>query len=224
MSHYLHLSSPLLYAGFVHIISKMEPCPNNFFMKLSRYNHNMFMTYLSIIMFIMITIGNYQTNKFANINNLLCKSYENNYFANNGASLFLWSKYLEYGDTFYLHLSNKPISMLQYTHHMSTAFLMYMNFYDYLSPHMFVFMGSNCFVHIWMYWYFAEPRGWLYKYRSYITSIQIFQHIICLCTILITYNMPNCQQNIHGNFFGLLAYSMYLFYFVTFYAEKYISK
>ena len=224
MLHYFHISSPLLYAVFVYFLQKIPPCPNNFFMKLGRYNHNMLMTYLSIVMFIMITIGNYQTNKFENVYNLLCKSYDNNFYANNGAKLFLWSKYLEYGDTFYLHMSNKPISMLQYTHHMSTGFLMYMNYYDYLSPHMYIFMGSNCFVHIWMYWYFAEPHGLLYKYRSHITTLQIVQHIICLFTIIVTYNMEDCEQNPYGNFFGLLAYFMYLIFFVKFFIEKYITK
>lgn len=40
-------------------------------------------------------------------------------------TFFLWSKYWEWLDTLFLHLSGKPISQLQYTHHMSTAMLVY---------------------------------------------------------------------------------------------------
>lgn len=219
----LHIISPGLYALFISMSQTITPCPNNTFMKLARYHHNIFLSILSGIMLLMITIGNYQTGKFNSINDFLCSSYGNNWYANIGAKMFLWSKYLEWGDSLFLHLSNKSISMLQYTHHMSTAFLMHTNFDEYLSPHMYVFMGSNCFVHIWMYWYFAEPKGWLYPYRQYITRIQIVQHILCLYTIYKTYMIGSetCEQNKYGNFFGALMYSMYLFYFISFYINKY---
>lgn len=223
--NYIHLISPGLYAVFVHNIQEFEPCPEDILMKLVRYYHNIFLSLLSAFMFIMITIGNYQTGKFDSLNNLLCGSYGNNWYAHTGAQLFLWSKYLEWGDTLFLHLSNKPISMLQYTHHMSTAFLMYKNYEEYLSPHIYIFMGSNCFVHVFMYWYFAEPKGWLYPYREYITRLQILQHIVCLYTIYKTYMIGSetCEQNKYGNFYGALMYSMYLFYFVSFYMKKYTS-
>ena len=219
----IHIISPGLYVLFVKMFKYIEPCPEYFFMKLARYHHNISLAALSFIMLVMITIGNYQTNKFDSIHNLLCSSYQDNWYANTGAKMFLWSKYLEWGDTLFLHLSNKPISMLQYTHHMSTAFLMHTNFDEYLSPHMYVFMGSNCFVHIWMYWYFAEPKGWLYPYRECITRIQIVQHILCLYTIYKTYMIGShsCEQNKYGNFCGALMYSMYLFYFILFYINKY---
>ena len=95
-------------------------------------------------MLIGITIGNYQTNKLSSINNILCKSYDNNYYSTISSQLFLYSKYIEWGDTMFLHLSGKKISMLQYTHHMTTALLMYLNTSYYLSPHIFVFMSLNC--------------------------------------------------------------------------------
>ena len=220
----IHIISPILYGSFVHILKKIPPCPDNYFMKLARYHHNIGLSILSLYMLIFITIGNYQTNKFYPINNLLCNSYNHNSFAYKGAELFLWSKYIEWGDTLFLHLSGKSISMLQYTHHMSTAFLMYMNMFQYLSPHIFVFMASNCFVHVFMYWYFAYPQGFLKKYRKLITSSQIVQHIVCLSTIIYTSRLNNCEQNQYGNFFGFIMYSMYLFYFSSFYFKSYINK
>lgn len=224
--HILHISSPILYVGFVNLIQQYPSCPNCKYMKILRQNHNVMMSSLSGFMLLMITVGNFQTGKFESINDLLCLPYGDNFSAHIGATVFLWSKYLEWIDTLFLHMSEKPISMLHYTHHMSTAFLMYMNYYDYLSPHMYMFMGSNCFVHIWMYWYFADPNGWLYPYRMYITQIQIVQHIACLATIAYTYALGHeqCEQNKYGNFFGSLMYLMYLGFFAKFYIEKYLIK
>ena len=136
--------------------------------------------------------------------------------------LFLWSKYVEWGDTLFLHLSGKPISMLQYTHHMSTAVLTYVGFdRTIISPHAMVFVGSNTLVHIPMYWYFAFPKGFLHKYRKLITQSQIVQHIGCLGVIIYTSKIDNCEQAEYGNVFGLAMYSMYLFYFGVFYINTY---
>lgn len=222
----IHNLSPFLYVGFVYLLQKIEPCPENYYMKQTRYFYNIFMSCASSFMLGMIFVGNFQTGKFYPLLNLFCKSYENNLFAYKGAELFLWSKYIEWFDTLFLHLSGKKISMLQYTHHMTTAFLMHQNLKEYLSPHIFIFMGLNCFIHIFMYLYFAEPKGYLYKYRELITVGQIIQHIICLLTIFITYKLgsENCEQNKYGNLFGLLLYLMYLFYFSIFYIKTYSKK
>lgn len=219
----LHIFSPFLYILFVFFIKKITPCPDSIIMKYLRFSHNIFLSLSSFIMLISIIIANIETNKIYPLNNLLCLPYNNNLFANKSTELFLYSKYVEWGDTLFLHLSGKPISMLQYTHHMTTAILMYSNMIEYISPHIFIFMGLNCFVHIFMYWYFAYPRGFLFKYRKYITQFQILQHIICLLTIIYTNNLNNCNQNKYGNIAGLIAYLMYLFYFLMFYIKSYIS-
>lgn len=218
----LHILSPLLYALFVSKLKTIKPCPDNYFMKLARYHHNIFLSVLSFLMLIGITIGNYQTNKLSSINNILCKSYDNNYYSTISSQLFLYSKYIEWGDTMFLHLSGKKISMLQYTHHMTTALLMYLNTSYYLSPHIFVFMSLNCIIHVIMYLYFAYPNGFLSKYKKIITQSQIIQHIICLSTIFYTTILDNCKQNPYGNESGFILYSMYLFYFSLFYLKSYI--
>ncbi len=219
----VHICSPFLYMLFVKLIYFIEPCPNSFIMKLIRKIHNIILSILSFLMFIGISYGCYIEDKFYSINNLLCASLTNN-IASISVLTFLYSKYLEWGDTLFLHLSGKNISMLQYTHHMTTAFLVYLNMVDYLSPHFFIFMGLNCLVHIPMYWYFAFPKGILNKYKKWITKIQIVQHILCLFTIAHTMFLDNCQQNKYGNEVGLLLYSMYLFYFSSFYINSYLKK
>ena len=104
--------------------------------------------------------------------------------------------------------------MLQYTIIM-TAFLMHTNFDEYLSP-ICTYLWFKLFCSYMDVLYFAEPKGWLYPYRQYITLIQIVQHILCLYTIYKTYMIGSeCEQK-YGNFFGALMYSMYLFYLFHF--------
>ena len=131
----IHTVSPLLYAMFVEAIRLFEPCPNSKFMKLVRKIHNITLSEISLILFLGITFGTYLDNKFSSLNNLMCLSYDNNNFlVNKSVELFLYSKYLEWFDTFYIHLSGKPITQLQYTHHMTTALVVYINSMEYISP------------------------------------------------------------------------------------------
>lgn len=221
---YIHLLSPLLYMVFVKIIVLIPTCKDSTIMKSMRKVHNIILSLLSLIMLIGITYSTYISGKFNSINSLLCNPYDNSIITIISTKLFLYSKYLEWGDTLFLHLSNKPISMLQYTHHMTTAFLVYLNSLDYLSPTYFIVMGANCFVHIFMYWYFAYPNGIMKKARIFITQSQIIQHILVILTAIYTLCIDNCKQNKYGNYCGLLFYIMYLFYFSLFYLKSYINK
>lgn len=219
----VHLLSPFLYMLFTKVILLFDSCPGNQIMITIRKIHNITLSLLSIFMLVSIIYANLLTNKLSSLHNLLCISYNNNYVALFSAKMFLYSKYLEWGDTLLLHLSGKPISMLQYTHHMSTAFLVYLNTVETMNSHYIVAMGLNCLVHIPMYWYFAYPNGFLKQFRVRITQIQIIQHIICIITsIYICFT--DCHQNKYGNKCGLIGYLMYLFYFSLFYIKSYFRK
>lgn len=217
-----HLISPLIYIGYTHTIQKLPKIPYNNSMKKIRQIHNIGLSIASFLMFIGITYGTYNIDKFYNINTLLCKKYNNDYVSNLSATIFLYSKYWEWLDTLFLHLSNKNISMLHYTHHMSTALLMYSNMNYQLSSCLYIPVGINCLVHIFMYWYFAFPKGFLYNYRKLITKSQIMQHIFVCYTLIYVETLKNCNQNIYGNRLGIFLYSMYLFYFGRFYINVYI--
>ena len=218
-----HNLSPFIYILYVEGVKTIPPCPQNIYMKCARYFHNTFMAFISGLMFLMITIGNAQMDKFSSIDNLICKSYENNWFAYTGAELFLWSKYIEWIDTLFLQLSRKPITNLHYTHHMSTAILMYNNINPHLTHSIYIFMGSNTLIHVFMYWYYADSYGWLYPYRQWITTAQILQHVLCVITIYTTniFGEDDCKQNMYGNILAFLLYHMYLVYFMMFYFRKY---
>ena len=219
-----HILSPIYYAFFVKLISYIPPCAESYIMKFFRKVHNIFLSILSFLMLVGILFSTYQANKFESVNSLLCSPYNDNLITNISVYSFLYSKYLEWGDTLFLQLSGKQISMLQYTHHMSTAFLVYLNLHEMISPFFLIFQGLNCLVHIPMYWYFAYPKGFLYKYRKLITQSQIVQHIICVSVSLYTLTLDNCKQSKYGNECGSLLYIMYLFYFTAFYLKSYLNK
>ena len=220
----IHNISPIIYIGFVKLFDFIPVIKNNNYMRFLRKLHNIILSFLSFIMLIGITYGNYQANKFNSLNDLLCKKYNNN-ISLLSVKLFLYSKYLEWFDTLFLHLSGKQISTLQYTHHMSTAILAYNNINYFISPHLVIFMSLNCLVHVFMYWYFAYPKGFLRPYRKLITISQIVQHIICITTSFYTYFiLDDCEQNPLGQELGLTFYSMYLFYFLKFYINSYLKK
>ena len=220
----LHNISPIIYIGFVKLFYFIPVIKNDNSMKFLRKLHNLFMSFLSFIMLLGITYGNYQANKFNSLDDFLCKKY-NNDLSSLSVELFLYSKYLEWFDTLFLHLLGKPISTLQYTHHMSTAILTYNNINYFISPYTFIPMSLNCLVHVFMYWYFAYPKGFLRPYRKLITISQIVQHIICITTMFYTYFiLDDCEQNPLGQELGLTFYSMYLFYFLKFYINSYLKK
>ena len=221
---YIHILSPLLYSLFVKIICFIPECSKSKTMLMFRKAHNIFLSILSLYMFVIITYETARIGKFSSIESLLCSSYNNNKNVINISNMFLYSKYIEWLDTLFLHLSGKNISMLQYTHHMTTAITVYINIVDYVSPYAMIPMGLNCFVHIPMYWYFAYPKGVLYNFRQLITTSQIIQHIIVIISIIKTMMIENCEQNIYGSKFGLLMYFMYLFYFAKFYIHSYFTK
>jgi hypothetical protein len=221
----IHLSSPLLYMLFVYMIQFINPIPTNKTMIFFRKWHNISLSVLSLFMFTISQVGQYQTGKFESVDAFLCKPYGDNLFAYYSTMAFLYSKYLEWGDTLFLQLSGKPITMLQYTHHMSTAFITYVGLRNnFVSPFGYVPGALNCFVHVPMYWYFAFPRGSLHPYRRLITISQIVQHIICILTMIYIKLLDNCEQNGWTVELGLALYFMYLFYFVSFYVQSYKNK
>jgi hypothetical protein len=215
----IHKLSPLIYTIFVKIISFFPAIPNSENMLFFRKMHNLFLSILSLIMLIGLIYGNYLDNKLATTYNFFCLANES-YWTTLSVKTFLYSKYLEWLDTLFLVLSGKSISMLQYTHHMTTAILAFYNYYPVISPFINIFIILNCLVHVFMYWYFAYPKGYLHKFRRMITQLQIIQHIICLSTLIITPFINNCSQNFYGHILGFFMYSMYLFYFILFYLNK----
>ena len=122
-----HLLSPLVYAFYVEKLQKIPPCPQNPLMRQLRKVHNLGLSILSLLMFIGVLVANVQTGKLSSIYAIICKSYQGNIFIHYTLKVFLYSKYWEWLDTLFLHLSGRPISQLQYTHHISVPLVTYVN-------------------------------------------------------------------------------------------------
>jgi len=67
---------------------------------------------------------------------------------------FYLSKFVEYLDTFWLYLMNKPVSWLQWYHHLGAPHLMWNGYYA-KSEGVWTFVILNSFVHTIMYSYYA---------------------------------------------------------------------
>tara|TARA_Y100000389_G_scaffold3268_1_gene3168 strand:- start:1138 stop:1839 length:702 start_codon:yes stop_codon:yes gene_type:complete len=220
-----HFISPFTYALFVKSFSLINTCPNNSLMIKIRKIHNINLSILSTVMLLGFTFANYKDNKIYPLHNLLCKPYSNdNNYAFIFSKLFLYSKYLEWLDSLFLHLSNKEISQLQYTHHMSTAILVYINSYTGIESYVYIPLSLNCFVHIFMYWYFAYPKGALLKFRKIITISQLIQHIAVVYTAIYVRYLDNCKINNYSNIITIMLYSMYFYFFSMFYIFTYFKK
>lgn len=221
----LHLLSPLYYMIYVFFIQKIPPCRESTIMKSIRTYHNVFLSILSFIMLCLGLYSNYTHDKLNSFDKILCKSYnQQDYYINLTNILFYYSKYIEWLDTLFIHLSNKPITNLQYYHHLTTAIFTYLGGVFYIPSYSIVPLALNCTVHTFMYWYFAYPQGIMRPYRQYITKFQILQHVICIFVIIYTSLVDNCDINIHFNLFGISLYCMYLIHFLQFYYKAYIDK
>lgn len=225
---YIHVLSPFIYKSYVSGLedTKTKIVPNNLLNNI-KYCYNFFMAVLSLYMLYLVVTANIETKKFYSIYGMLCSSYGENKTIRYASRLFLYSKYIEWLDTLFLVYYNKPVSNLHYYHHMSTAFLTYMNIIEYPSPSLIVFMGSNCLVHYFMYLYYLDPTKWNSKSKKMLTISQIVQHIICLITLIKTEKLNidgGCQQNKYGGRVAIILYGMYLIHFSCFYIEKYLNK
>ena len=234
LSSPLHIASPLIYIGFVWLLQQCSPCPKNTTMLWFRWFHNIGLSIASAVMLGAMIAGlALDTPKTESFHSVICEPInianpivlQYTQFAYH---TFLYSKYWEWMDTVFLHLGGRVISTLQYTHHMSTAFLVATNASDTYTSSWVIFGSLNCFVHIPMYWYFAYPRGFLRPYAAWITRIQIVQHILCIGTSVYgnyrIYTYDDCYHGSrHGIQFALALYGMYLFYFTTFYISRYLG-
>ena len=107
---------------------------------------------------------------------------------------------------------------------MTTAFLSYIGCRNFINPCGFLAIFTNSLVHTPMYWYFAYPKGIIQNYKKKITQLQISQHVICLNALIyfmVYKNDIDCIQNSYSCEIALSLYTMYLFFFLSFYIFKY---
>lgn len=138
---------------------------------------------------------------------------------------FYLSKYYEYIDTFILYAKKKTPIFLQTFHHTGAVIVWHIGYICKTDGLFFVCL-LNSYVHSFMYLYYllALLKVNVYKYRIYITSMQIAQLTFGAFALPFFYNGVETQQNkrvicIFGTYIVCL-----LFLFGKFMWENYFGK
>ena len=135
-----------------------------------RYWHNISLSAVSLLMLIVMVKEMFLAGRFANFETVACGHLKNEGLYGFINLVYLISKIWEWGDTYFLILTNKPVIWLHYFHHMTT-FTMAAVVHNF--P-----VGGYCFinagVHAVMYLHYAYPVKFA---RPFITSGQLLQFV-----------------------------------------------
>lgn len=142
--------------------------------------------------------------------------------------VFVCSKYVELGDTMFLVIRGKKLTLLHVYHHASVLMFAWHAFIEKLSLGV-VFVSVNYSVHSIMYIYYAQAS--LYnkkpKWGLVVTLAQIGQMIVGLWIsvkhIQFHYMDPtDCEEDIRNLFLALFLYVSYLLLFLDFFIRRYL--
>ena len=187
--------SPILYMVYVEIAKRVLPLEskeNKTIFDSIKLVHNLGLAIASLVLLMGIIYAAYISRKFESVHAALCYPFLDEKLAMMVGRYFYLTKYWEWVDTAFIITAGKEISWLQYTHHMSTAILVYANIAPVISSASLLACFTNTFVHVFMYFYYAFPHGFMRKYRQWITTIQIIQHCMCLSGFTYIYfNLEN---------------------------------
>lgn len=144
-------------------------------------------------------------------------------------SLFVISKFVEFGDTIFLILRKAPLTFLHVYHHVTVAFYSWYGATSRSSVgHWFVSM--NYFVHSFMYTYFMLKGFGVYVpsvVAKAITCLQLVQFLNGLICVLVAaarlWNGEVCNSALDFTLFGLVIYGSYFILFINFFYHRYIS-
>ena len=138
---------------------------------------------------------------------------------------FYLSKYYEYADTFILYAKNKKPIFLQKFHHLGAVIVWHLGYVNKCEGMLFVCLW-NSIVHSIMYLYYllALLKFDVYKYRMYITSLQIGQ--LLSGSIMIPYFFYTFETSKNKNI--IVIFEVYvvclLYLFSEFMVKNYLEK
>lgn len=108
--------------------------------------------------------------------------YRSSLYQQAGYAFYL-SKYIEFVDTYFLILCGRPVSWLQYLHHIGAVLDMGI-LYNWQSELTWVFVAFNGLIHTVMYAYYAAAiMKWPFPCKQAITALQLLQFALGLATI-----------------------------------------
>jgi len=167
----------------------------------------------------------------------LCEHKEINYGRNSVGfylTTFVWSKYFELLDTFFIIIHKKPLILLHWYHHISVLVFAWDSAAK-KAPAAPIFAAMNASVHFIMYgYYFLTTIKYKGKWMSpmFITIAQISQMVVGTSIAIFTlyYYVTDkstenpCQINLHNVISAFVMYGSYLALFLQFFISKYILK
>lgn len=196
--------------------------------------HNFIMTFGSLIMFIGMATSLFGIWQRHGAEALFCDHGSKEV---GKGPLYFWiyvfylSKYYEWADTALMCLKKNKLTFLHVYHHWVTMLLVW-NCLENLIPIQWCAELLNCFVHIFMYYYYLlaslKKEIW---WKKYITRLQIIQFVLVnsLHFVSIAWHYlwkGNCPSfdDTWGHQIGLGIINSYLLLFVQFYFSSYKSK
>jgi hypothetical protein len=140
------------------------------------------------------------------------------------------SKYWEYLDTVFLIVAGKPVSFLQWFHHLGAGLVLWV-LVRYENAEIWIFIVFNSFIHTLMYTYYAASvRGVnLTLVKWMMTLLQILQLFIggTIISVWHPMNQPSYRadwQQMGSYLFSQAYIAALLVMFIQFFIETYLAK
>jgi len=142
--------------------------------------------------------------------------------------LFIYSKFVELGDTVFLLLAKKDVNFLHWFHHCTVLLFTWSSYCDE-APNGQYFITMNYAVHSVMYfYYFLTCLGYRPPWAKAVTIFQISQMAVGIAVIVYAYllhtTVPNCAVGPRNLGWGCAMYAAYFALFVQFFVKRYSPK
>eukprot|EP00117_Sycon_ciliatum_P030324 scpid67126/ scgid23938/ Elongation of very long chain fatty acids protein 6; 3-keto acyl-CoA synthase elovl6; ELOVL fatty acid elongase 6 len=145
--------------------------------------------------------------------------------------IFALSKFVEFGDTAFIVLRKKKLTLLHWYHHASVLLYCWFGFIDAAATGK-LFGLLNLIVHSMMYTYYSITATGMWRIPSYvniiITSTQLLQMALGIVATSIAYyrrvNNTGCDVSYTLIYAAFAMYASYLVLFINFFYKTYISK
>uniref|UniRef100_H2Z288 Elongation of very long chain fatty acids protein n=1 Tax=Ciona savignyi TaxID=51511 RepID=H2Z288_CIOSA len=142
--------------------------------------------------------------------------------------LFVYSKFIEYGDTAFIIFRKQNVICLHWYHHLTVSlFCCIFKYCNFVGAA--VFMSLNFLIHAFMYTYYAVRAAGVRLPRLisvFITASQIVQMVLGCATMfsLIAWRSQTCVSSDQYLWSGTIMYGSYLVLFVHFFYNAYLKK
>lgn len=224
-SIWCHVAICVVYALSVKMLQAWVASQKNYsapkWLEPFRKIHNMSLAIVSFFMFVVMTGVVAHDGRLNSWHDMSCRLTTNTGIYGFINFIYLVSKIWEWVDTYILVLSNKPVIILHWFHHMTTFTMAAL-------VHNFPVGGFaliNCLVHAVMYMHYAMPQRWA---RPFITSSQLVQFVIVMSIHLYGFTNPATCFDVRPYFFEWLfcmgVVTSFFVMFVLFFIQEYVEK